>query len=110
VRLRAVTVVRLIGALALGHTRFLSMRRPARGRPGGKYTSAHRRRTKGLTTESASRPRSGRALWKTPVLYSGPLHPPANPPGAGQAPVRPQITSPEWLSTVVERCCGYACR
>ena len=68
--LRAMAVVRLVGAFPLGHL-VLSMRRPARGRPVREYTGRHRRRTKGLTTESASRPRPLRALWKSPVLYSG---------------------------------------
>jgi hypothetical protein len=103
VRLRAVAVVRLIRALALGHLGPLDAKagsRPARR----KYTGAHRCRTKGLTTESASRPRLGRAVWKSPVLYSGPLHPPANPRRAvGSAP----DSLPPRLSTIVERSCGY---
>jgi hypothetical protein len=66
--LRAVAVVRLVGALPLGHLASFSIRRPADGRPVGEYTGGHRRRTKGLTTESASRPRRCRAVWKTPVL------------------------------------------
>src|SRR4249920_275383 len=66
------------------------------------YTGGHRRWTKPLTRESASRPRWRRAMWKNPVLCSSPPSPrfPApesrsteNPPRSG-------------FSTVVERSCG----
>src|ERR1700675_3000526 len=56
------------------------MREPAlSSRPTREYTRAKRRRTKGLTTESVPRPPVRRAVWKTPVLYSAPHSPPANP-------------------------------
>ena len=79
-------------------SRFLSMRRPARGRPGGKYTGPHSTSGQGLSTESASRPRCGRALWKSPVLYSGRFT--SRRTGAASGPA-PQSTSPE---VVIHHC------
>jgi len=60
--------------------------------PTAEYTSRHVRRTKGLTTERASRPRRRAPVWKRPVLLCAPLHPPANPAHVGAAP---WIPSPE---------------
>ena len=78
------------------------MRRPARGRPGGSIRAPIDRRTKGLTTESASRPRSGRAVWKTPVLYSGPLPPgdPRHPRSPGAERLPPSGYPPLWKGLV----------
>jgi hypothetical protein len=104
VRLRPMTVVRLVGALALGHTGFLSMRRPARGRPVGEYTGPHRRRTKALTTESVSRPCSRRAVWKSPVLYSARFSPRRRGPPSPRRRVAPSLPPsgfpPLWKGSV----------
>ncbi len=108
VRLRAVAVVRLIRALTLGHRRFLSMRRPARGRPATSIRARHRSQDKGVDNRKCVKtPRQGARCGKAAVLYSGPLHPPANPahrrPGADHLP--PSGYPPLWKGL-----CGYAWR
>jgi hypothetical protein len=70
-RLRAVTVVRLVGALAFRHSRDPYDGKAGWRRPGGQYTSEHHGRTKALTMKRATRPPARVAMWKTSVLYFG---------------------------------------
>jgi hypothetical protein len=83
VHLRAMTVVRLVRPLALGHWSG-DPRSPAGSRrspTGASIRAGHPRWPSPLTTERTSRPGAGRAVWKNRVLSSTPLSPRSARPG-----------------------------
>ena len=104
VRLRAVTPVRLVRALTLGHPReFPSEREGRRRRPDRRVYGAASSQDKGLDNRKSVKT-STRGLG---VEKAGAIIRPASPPGE-PGPRRRGATDPfpRGFSTVVERCCG----